>query len=51
MTEQALTIRQDQTLSTARLTAGDVFVLKLRLERPLRTHRPSLTISLICEII
>jgi len=38
MTQQALTIRQDQTPTTTRLTAGGVFDLKLRLERPLHTH-------------
>jgi hypothetical protein len=39
MTEHALAIRQDQTLSTTGLTAGDVFDLKLCLERLLRTYR------------
>jgi hypothetical protein len=42
MTQQALTTRQDQTLSTAGLTARDVFDSKLHPEKPLRTHRHQL---------
>jgi hypothetical protein len=48
MTQQTLIIRQDQTLSTAGLTARDMFELKLRLEKPLRQP---LLFDLRCDIL